>query len=202
MPPTPEELKVDNRKMPRTGNLIIGTKGKILITGDYADSPRLIPESKQKEFGKPKKLLERSPGHHEEFIMACKGQKPREFSRSNFGYAGPMTANVQLGNLCARAGKKLELDEQGQITNDPAVNDLAWREPRKGWGAAGNEKVSRPCGNAGVDSLLVAAWTESRLPKSSRLRKSLRFPAASGENVGATNSATSENPARMCIDII
>jgi hypothetical protein len=45
-----------------------------------------------------------------------------------------MPANVQLGNLCARAGKKLELDENGVITNDPSINELAWREPRKGWG--------------------------------------------------------------------
>ena len=134
MPPTPEELKADGRKLPRTGNLIVGTKGKMLVEGDYWDSPRLIPESKMKEFGKPKRLLERSPGHHKEFIQACMGEKPREFSQSNFGYSGPMTANIQLGNLCARAGKKLELNEQGEITSDPAVNDLAWREPRKGWG--------------------------------------------------------------------
>ena len=133
-PPTPEELTADGRQLPRTGNLIIGTKGKMLVEGDYWDSPRLIPEAKMKEFGKPPKLLERSPGHHAEFIMACKGEKPREFSQSNYGYSGPMTANIQLGNLCARAGKKLELNEQGQITNDPAINDLAWREPRKGWG--------------------------------------------------------------------
>ena len=66
--------------------------------------------------------------------MACRGEKPREFSKSNFSYSGPMTANIQLGNLCARAGKKLELDEKGVITSDPAINDLAWREPRKGWG--------------------------------------------------------------------
>ncbi len=78
--------------------------------------------------------MPRSPGHHEEFIAACTGEKPREFSQSNFSYSGPMAANVQLGNLCARAGKKLELDEQGRITSDPAVNDLAWREPRPGWG--------------------------------------------------------------------
>ena len=45
-----------------------------------------------------------------------------------------MTANIQLINLCARAGKKLELNEAGKITNDPAINELAWREPRKGWG--------------------------------------------------------------------
>jgi hypothetical protein len=134
MPPAPEELKADGRSLPRTGNLIVGSKGKMLVEGDYWDSPRLIPESKMKEFGKPKHLLERSPGHHKEFVMACLGEKPREFSQSNFGYSGPMAANVQLGNLCARAGKKLELDEQGRITSDPAINDLAWREPRKGWG--------------------------------------------------------------------
>jgi hypothetical protein len=134
MPPTPEELTADGRKLPRTGNLIIGTKGKMLVEGDYWDSPRLIPEAKMKEFGRPERLLERSPGHHQEFILACQGEKPREFSQSNFGYSGPMTANIQLGNLCARAGKKLELNEQGQITNDPAVNELAWREPRQGWG--------------------------------------------------------------------
>jgi len=66
--------------------------------------------------------------------MACRGEKPREFSRSNFSYAGPMTANIQLGNLCARAGKPLELNEAGEITNEPKINELAWREPRKGWG--------------------------------------------------------------------
>jgi predicted dehydrogenase len=134
MPPAPEELKSAGRKLPRTGNMIVGSKGKMLVEGDYWNSPRLIPEAKSKEFGKPKHLLERSPGHHEEFIMACSGEKPREFSQSNFGYSGPMAANVQLGNLCARAGKKLELDVKGRITNDAAINDLAWREPRAGWG--------------------------------------------------------------------
>jgi len=134
MPENPEELAKDGRKLPRTGNLVIGTKGKMLVNGDYWDSTRLIPEEKHKAFGRPPKLLERSPGHHEEFIMACKGEKPREFSQSNFSYSGPMAANIQLGNLCARAGKKLELNEEGKIISDPAINDLAWREPRDGWG--------------------------------------------------------------------
>ncbi len=134
MPENPEELKVDGRKLPRTGNLVIGTKGKMLINGDYWNSTMLIPEARRKEFGRPEKILERSPGHHEEFFMACRGEKPREFSRSNFGYSGPMTANIQLGNLCARAGKKLELNEAGEIISDPKINDLAWREPRNGWG--------------------------------------------------------------------
>jgi hypothetical protein len=42
--------------------------------------------------------------------------------------------NLIIGNLCARVGKKLELNVEGVITNDKAVNELAWREPRKGWG--------------------------------------------------------------------
>jgi hypothetical protein len=134
MPENPEELKVDGRELPRTGNLVIGTKGKMLVNGDYWDSTQLIPDAKRREFGRPEKLLERSPGHHQEFFMACKGEKPREFSQSNFGYSGPMAANIQLGNLCARAGKKLELNEAGKIISDPKINDLAWREQRNGWG--------------------------------------------------------------------
>jgi len=131
MPETPEEVS----SLPRTGNLIIGTKGKMLVKGDYWNEPIIIPESRRKEFGKPPQLLERSPGHHNEFIMACRGDKPREFSQSNFSYSGFMTANIQLGNLCARAGKKIELNEKGVITSDPSINKLAWRVPRKGWDA-------------------------------------------------------------------
>jgi len=134
MPENPEEMKVDKRRLPTTGNLIVGTKGKMLVEDDYWDRPMLIPLARHREFGQPKQLLERSPGHHEEFIAACKGEKPREFSQSNWGYSGPMAANIQLGNLCARAGKKLELDEAGKIVSDPKINDLAWREPRQGWG--------------------------------------------------------------------
>ena len=134
MPEIPEELKAEGRKLPTNGNIIVGTKGKLMSSGAYWGSPNLLPYSRHKEFGLPEELLERSPGHHEEFFMACRGDKPREYSRSNFSYSGPMTANMQLINLCARAGKKLELNEAGKIVNDATVNELSWREPRKGWG--------------------------------------------------------------------
>jgi hypothetical protein len=86
------------------------------------------------EYGLPAELLERSPGHHAEFFMACRGEKPREYSKSNYSYSGAMTANMQLINLCARVGKKLELNKAGKVINDPAINALTWREPREGWG--------------------------------------------------------------------
>jgi predicted dehydrogenase len=132
MPEIAEELKAEGRKLPTNGNIIIGTKGKLMSSGAYWGSPNLLPYSRHREFGAPEELLERSPGHHEEFLMACRGDKPREYSRSNFSYSGPMTANMQLINLCARAGKKLELNEAGKIVNAPEVNALTWREPRKG----------------------------------------------------------------------
>ena len=134
MPEPPEDFAASGRRLPRTGNLIIGTKGNMLVSDDYWNQPRLLPLKRHKEFGKPETLLERSPGHHKEFFMACRGEKPREFSQSNYSYSGPMTANIQLGNLCARAGKKLKLNKKGKITSDRKVNNLAWREPREGWG--------------------------------------------------------------------
>jgi predicted dehydrogenase len=134
MPKIPEALKAEGRKLPTNGNIIIGTKGTLMSSGAYWGSPNLVPYSRHREFGLPAELLERSPGHHDEFFMACRGEKPREYSKSNFSYSGLMTANMQLINLCARAGKKLELDQTGKIVNDPKVNDLTWREPRKGWG--------------------------------------------------------------------
>jgi predicted dehydrogenase len=133
-PEIPEELTADGREMPANGNLVIGTKGKLMSSDAYWASPQLIPYSRTREFGRPEQLLERSPGHHAEFFMACRGEKPREYSKSNFSYSGPTTANIQLINLCARAGRKLELNEAGEITNDPAINELTWREPRDGWG--------------------------------------------------------------------
>ena len=133
MPETPEELKVDGVDLPRTGNLIIGTKGKMLVEGDYWNSPRVIPNARRREFGRPEQLLERSPGHHKEFFMACRGEKPREFSQSNFSYSGPMTSNIQSGNLCVRAGKKIELDEYGKIL-DAEVAQMSGRKPRCGHG--------------------------------------------------------------------
>ncbi len=49
VPETPEELRADGEQLPKTGNLVIGTKGKMLVEGDYWNKPRLIPESKAKE---------------------------------------------------------------------------------------------------------------------------------------------------------
>jgi len=132
-PPLPEGLEL-GRKLPDNGNLFIGTKASILVSGSYSDSPRIFPESIMKKIGKPPMLLERSPGHMEEWIMAAKGEKPLDYARSNFVYAGPFTEAVLLGNIAIRMGRRLEWDAPNmRFTNLPEANAFLTKEYREGW---------------------------------------------------------------------
>ena len=106
-----------------------------MIQGDYGDSPRIIPETKLKEIGKPPKMLERSPGHYKEFYLAAKGEKNLDFPKSNFLYAGPMCESILLGNVALKfPGKKLAWDGPNlTVTNIPEANKFINKEYRPGW---------------------------------------------------------------------
>lgn len=129
----PEALEID-RKLPDTGNIILGTKASLLISGDYGESPRIFPETKMKEIGKPPQLLERSPGHMYEWFAAAAGEKPLDFPKSNFAYAGPFTESILLGNVALRVGRRLIWDgEKMQFTNCESANKYVSKEYRDGW---------------------------------------------------------------------
>jgi len=143
-PPVPEELISEDkgRKLPDSGNLYIGTKGKLLVSGDYADSPRLIPESFMKAWQEERKgktsanAVPGSPGHHEEFLMAAKGEKPWDFPKSNFTYAGPLTEAMHLGAIVEKLGEvglKIECDPEKRTVKTKEGLALVSREYRKGW---------------------------------------------------------------------
>ncbi len=133
MPQTPPELEAD-RKMPETGNLFVGTKGTMLIQGDYCEHPRFIPETKMREVGKPPQLLERSPGQVKEWVMAVSGEKPIDYCKANFAYAAPFSEAILLGNIALRFGRKLEYDAAAmKFTNVPEANQYLTKEYRKGW---------------------------------------------------------------------
>jgi hypothetical protein len=132
-PARPAELEA-GRKLPDTGNLFVGTNATLLIQGDYGDSPRIIPETKMKEIGKPPRTLERSPGNYAEWIAAVKGDKPVDYCKSNFGYAGPMTESILLGNVALRVGRRIEWDGANlKVTNLPEANKYINKEYREGW---------------------------------------------------------------------
>jgi predicted dehydrogenase len=140
-PPVPEEIlsdpSRDNKKLPDSGSLYIGTKGKMLVAGDYGDSPRLIPESFMKAYKRPEQSIPRSPGHMNEWLMACKGEKPWDFPGSNFsGYAGPLTEVMLLGAISERVGEvglKIECDPVARTVKTKAALAHVGREYRKGW---------------------------------------------------------------------
>ncbi len=132
-PQRPPELEPE-RNLPATGNLFVGTKATMLISGDYGNSPRIIPEAKMREVGKPPKLLERSPGHVEEWIMACKGEQPIDYPKSRFAYSGPMSETILLGNVALRVGRRLEWDGPNlRVTNCDAANEFISKQYREGW---------------------------------------------------------------------
>jgi predicted dehydrogenase len=133
-PPAPPEM--EGKGLAGSGSLFMGTKGVAYVLGDYADSPRLIPESTMKDRAKPTITIEPSPGHYEEWVMAIKGEKPWNFPKSNFTYAGPMTELMLLACLAIKLdkpGSKIECDPvKREVKTKEAIAMLS-RKPRKGW---------------------------------------------------------------------
>ncbi len=127
-PPAPEEL--DGRGLPNEGMLLVGDRAKIL-SGFNGSNPRLIPESAMDAFEPPPKTLPRSIGHYEEWIEACKGGSP---PGARFGFAGPVTETIILGNIAVRSGETVHWDAgSGKITTPVAANELLHAEYRDGW---------------------------------------------------------------------
>ncbi len=131
LPPRPAELE-EGARMGGNGILFIGTKGK-LLGPSHAGAPRLIPEAKRKEYGRPPQILKRSIGHHKEWIQACKDNKPED-AKSGFWYAGPFTEALLVGNLAVRLGKRVEWDAEAlRSPNCPEADNLISKFYRAGW---------------------------------------------------------------------
>ncbi len=114
------------------GSLFIGEKGRIAIQHDK--QPQILPAEKFAGFKGPDPYLPKSPGHHRQWIEACKtGGR----TGSHFGYAGPFTEIVLLGNVAYRVGKTIEYDPaKMKVTNVAEANDLLSKEYRNGWEVA------------------------------------------------------------------
>ncbi len=132
LPERPPELEENRELDPEDGIIFVGDKGKMLVTGWGGRSPRLLPESRDKEYKRPPQTLPRSVGHHKEWIDAC---KTGSATRSNFDFSGPLTEAVLLGSVCIHnGGTKLIWDSANlKITNDPDANKYLHYEYRQGW---------------------------------------------------------------------
>jgi predicted dehydrogenase len=134
MPKRPEELEAGRRLGDSDGGvLFVGKKGK-LMCGCYGKSPRLIPETRMKEYKLPPKTIPRSPGIHEEWIAAIKngGQ-----TTSRFDYSAKLTETMLLGNIAMRLADKnviLKYDSKNMtFPNLPEADQFLTKEYRPGW---------------------------------------------------------------------
>ncbi|MEK7753092.1 MAG: Gfo/Idh/MocA family oxidoreductase [Acidobacteriota bacterium] len=132
LPPRPADLD-EGLKLGDNGILFVGEKGS-LLGGSHAGTPRIIPEAKRKEYGKPPQTLPRSPGHHKEWIEACKAGKPQD-AKSGFWYAGPFVEALLVGNLAVRLKTRVEWDSRTMRSpNCPEADNYITKFYRAGWG--------------------------------------------------------------------
>jgi hypothetical protein len=118
------------KKIPRwdSGVLFVGARGMLL--SDYGKHV-LLPEEEFADFKRPPQSLPASPGHHAEWLHACKTGAP---TTCPFAYSGRLTEANHLGNVAYRAGRRLEWDaETLRFRNAPEAEYLLGREYRKGW---------------------------------------------------------------------
>ena len=115
-----------------SGCLIVGSRGRIYTDSDYGDNIRLLPLADVREYRLPNAQMPRSPGHHAEWIRACKGGPA---AMSNFvDHAGPLTEMVLLGNVAIRVGQRINWDSAKlQAIDLPAAAQYLRRTYRKGW---------------------------------------------------------------------
>jgi len=117
------------KKLPDWGVvLFVGEEGMLLA--NYTKWA-LFPESKFADFKPPEPTIPDSIGHHREWVDACKTGKS---TTCNFGYSGPLTEAVLLGNVAYRSQRKIEWDPvELKSTNCPEASQYTRREYRKGW---------------------------------------------------------------------
>jgi predicted dehydrogenase len=134
-PPRPDAIKQGD-VMGTNGIMLVGDDG--ILMSDWDNGWHLFPDELAKDYGAPPKRLPRSPGHHTEWLAACRGGS---VARSNFDWAGPMTETVLLGNVALRSQlreglttTKLIWDaKQLSFSNDELANQFLRRKYRDGW---------------------------------------------------------------------
>jgi hypothetical protein len=130
-PPRPEGLDPEDRLGGGgNGTLFVGARGLITCPG-WAGDPQLLPGSKMDDFKRPPKTLERSKGHHRDWLDACKGGKP---ASANFGYGAGLTEMGLLGLVAMRVRKKMEWDAPAMKSPSAPEADRYLKESyRPGW---------------------------------------------------------------------
>ena len=114
------------------GDLLVGSKGSIYSDNPWNTTFVLLPKEKFLSIkAGPPQTLPVSPGHHREWVEACKGNGK---TFSGFEIGGPLTELMQLVNASTLIEDAIDYDTiSGQVINSSKANDLMHRQYRAGW---------------------------------------------------------------------
>jgi predicted dehydrogenase len=134
-----EDIVAKQGKLPGSGCLIIGDKGRIFSPDDYGsqffirmnDEKILKPSKEHEALSAIPVSIPRSPGHYQEWIDAIKGGRA---AYSNFDIAAYLTEIILLGCVALRVGQKLEWDgPKMKAKNTKEAAQFVQRKYRDGW---------------------------------------------------------------------
>lgn len=129
------------RKMPPSGALIVGDKGRIFSPDDYGATSHIILNDEKKftscdahEACKAiPESIPRSPGHNQEWVNMIQGGAP---AYSNFEVAAYLNEIILLGCIAQRLGEGRPMDWDGpnmKSTNIAEATAFVKRSYRQGW---------------------------------------------------------------------
>ncbi|MCP3918843.1 MAG: Gfo/Idh/MocA family oxidoreductase [bacterium] len=128
----PRELgeHLGERELSGSGCLVLGEAGALYSRGGSGTQHEVLAKP-DATIAVPEPFLERSPGHHAEWVRACRGDGPAPMSA--FATAGPFSEAILLGNLAMRLGQKIEWDAETMTAEEcPAAEPLLRRTYRDG----------------------------------------------------------------------
>ncbi len=146
---TREILEMEDGKLPGSGCLVVGEKGKLFSPDDYGARSFVVLKG-EKEYtsmftheackGVPERLPRNphqgsaDPIHHQEWLDAIRKNDPKAaFSR--FEVAAYLTEIILLGSVALRhgIGKTIEWDGPNARAKNADLSHLVKRNSRKGW---------------------------------------------------------------------
>ena len=117
-----------------SGVLFVGDRG--LLLADYGRRV-LLPAADFESHVAPAPTVPRSPGHHAEWLAACRAAPGERATSASFDYAGALTETVLLGAAAFRAGAKLTWDgasARAGGADEALLAQLLDPPARPGWG--------------------------------------------------------------------
>ncbi len=117
-------------RLPPNGIFMFSERAK-LFAPQYGGAAVVIPYDRSDSIELPEPYLPKSPGHHREWVDAC---KQHGTTSCDFSYGAKLTEICLLGNIAIRSGKTIEWNhDEMRATNGVDIEHLLRRDYRDEW---------------------------------------------------------------------